>query len=161
MTNPPGEGHQEHQDGPQPPQQPAGDQPPGPPGAPQPGWGQQQGYSQQPPPGYPPQGYPQPGYPPYPHQGAMPYAPDHPKATTSLVLGVLSVVLCQVLGPFAWALGKRTVSEIDASQGRYGGRGSAQAGYILGVVGTVLLGLAVLYIVFLILVIGIAGTASM
>jgi len=86
------------------------------------------------------------------------YAPDHPKATTSLVLGILGVVLCQVLGPFAWSMGKKTLNEIDASQGRLGGRGAAQAGYILGIVGTVLLALSVLflviYVLFMIAVIG-------
>ena len=38
-------------------------------------------------------------------------------------------------------MGKRTVDEIDASNGQLGGRGSAQAGYILGLIGTILLGL--------------------
>lgn len=142
MTNPPGEGRDPERPEPEQPQQPGGQQPPG--------W--QPGY-------YPPPGYPPPGYPHYP-QGPVQYSPDHPRATTVLVLGVLSVVLCQVLGPFAWVIGKRTVSEIDASQGRYGGRGSAQAGYILGVVGSVLLGLAVLYLVFMILLLVVAGTAS-
>ena len=85
-------------------------------------------------------------------------APDHPKATTSLVLGILGVVLCQVLGPFAWVMGKRTLGEIDASHGRLGGRGAAQAGYVLGIVGTVILALSVLaiiaYIAFVALLVG-------
>jgi hypothetical protein len=100
---------------------------------------------------YPQQPYPPAGYP-------MPYAPEHPKATTSLVLGVLSIVLCQVLGPVAWWMGKRTLDEIDASGGRYGGRGAAQAGYVMGVVGTVLLSLALIFVliyaVFFIALIG-------
>ena len=99
-----------------------------------------------PPPGYaPPGGYP-PGYGPPPGYGYPAYGftgPEHPKATTSLVLGILGVVLCQVLAPFALVMGKRTLAEIDASQGRWGGRGAAQAGYVLGIVGTVILGLAV------------------
>lgn len=113
----------------------------------EPGYWQQQGQQpgQQGPP--PPGGY---GYPPAP--GAYPqtsasYTPDHPKATTVLILGILGVVLCQVLGPFAWVMGRRTLGEIDASEGRLGGRGSAQAGYILGIVGTVLLAMGVLVLV--------------
>ena len=70
----------------------------------------------------------------------MAYAPDHPKATTSLVLGILGIVICGIIAPFAWRMGKRAVDEIDASQGQLGGRGQAQAGYILGVIGTILLG---------------------
>ena len=74
----------------------------------------------------------------------MAYAPDHPKATTSLVLGILGIVICGIIAPFAWRMGKRTVDEIDASQGQLGGRGPAQAGYILGLIGTILLGLGLL-----------------
>ncbi|CAN5500579.1 hypothetical protein BH10ACT10_BH10ACT10_29440 [soil metagenome] len=132
MTNAPGDG--------QPPQDPD-----------QPGyWEQQQSqqpYQQQPPPGY--------GQPPY--QQPMPYgqppgyqvrlAPEHPQATTSLVLGIIGLVVCSVVAPFAWRLGKRTLDEIDASQGQVGGRGAAQAGYVLGIIGTVVLGLALLVIV--------------
>jgi uncharacterized membrane protein YjgN (DUF898 family) len=97
-------------------------------------------------------GQPQGPYPP------IAYAPDHPKATTALVLGILGIVICGLVAPFAWKVGRDTVREIDASQGRLGGRGSAQAGYILGVVGTVLLGLGLLAVVVL-LVLGI-GLAS-
>jgi hypothetical protein len=61
-----------------------------------------------------------------------------------LVLGILSLVACAVIGPFAWVMGKRTLEEIDASHGAMGGRGAANAGYILGIVATVLLGLGLL-----------------
>lgn len=140
MTNPPGEG--------QPPSDPSRD-----PHHDQ----EQQGYWQQ-------QGQQQPyGQPPgYPPQGPVVYAPEHPKATTSLVLGILGVVLCQIVAPFAWSMGKKTVAEIDSSNGMVGGRGSAQAGYILGIVGTVLLIVGVVffvvYIIFIAVIIG--GTAA-
>jgi hypothetical protein len=116
-----------------------------------------QGYPTQ---GYPTQGYPTQGYPTqgYPTQGSGYRPPDHPRSTTSLVLGILAVVLCQVLGPVAWWMGKKTLDEIDASNGMVGGRGAAQAGYVLGIVGTVLLGflvvMVVIYAVFLVAVIG-------
>ncbi|MGH3365347.1 MAG: DUF4190 domain-containing protein [Nocardioidaceae bacterium] len=160
MTNPPGDGPtppeepttpQQSQPGPgqEGPGQPGPGQPgPGQPGQEQPGYWQQQAQGQQPP-------YPPPGYPAH---GQVQYAPDHPKATTSLVLGILGVVLCQVIAPFAWSMGKRTLNEIDASQGRLGGRGAAQAGYVLGIVGTVLLGLSLVFI--LIYVIGMVAFFS-
>jgi len=145
MTNPPG-------DGPTPPEEPTAPQQSQPgqgqPGQDQPGYWQQQAQGQQPP--YPPQGYPA--------QGQVQYAPDHPKATTSLVLGILGVVLCQVIAPFAWSMGKKTLNEIDASQGRLGGRGAAQAGYVLGIVGTVLLGLSL--VIILVYVIGMVALFS-
>lgn len=108
---------------------------------------QQQPYGQ-PPTGQPPYGQPAYGQAPYgqPAYGhpSMGYAPDHPKATTALVLGILGMVVCGLLAPFAWRIGKRTLDEIDGSHGQLGGRGTAQAGYVLGIIGTVLLLLGVL-----------------
>jgi hypothetical protein len=105
-----------------------------------------QGYAGQ---GYPGQGYAGQGYGGQGYSGQYAHQ-DHPRATTSLVLGILGVVLCQVLAPFAWSIGKSTVTEIDASGGALGGRGVAQAGYVLGIVGTVMLALAILWVVVLI-----------
>ncbi|MFL6135801.1 MAG: DUF4190 domain-containing protein [Nocardioidaceae bacterium] len=105
-------------------------------------------HPQQQPYGQPPYGQPGSGQPPYGHPGygqpSMAYAPDHPKATTALVLGILGMVVCGVLAPFAWWIGKRTLNEIDGSHGQLGGRGTAQAGYVLGIIGTVLLLLGLL-----------------
>jgi hypothetical protein len=84
--------------------------------------------SQTPPPG----GYP--GHPGY--QGYVP-PPDHPRATTVLVLGIVGLVACQVAGPFAWVMGARAKREMDAAPGRYGGRGQVVAGYVCGIVATV------------------------
>jgi hypothetical protein len=85
--------------------------------------------------------------------------PAHPSATTSLVLGIIglvSVVVCAgvllVLSPFAWALGAKAVRQIDASPGSYAGRDRAQAGKILGIIGSVLLVLGVLAIILLVVV---------
>ena len=130
------------------PQPPPPDQYPGQPPPPPPGQ-----YPGQQPPGYPPPG--QPGYPPpqYPgyQPGYQPYGPppDHPQSTLALILGIVSVVVCQIVGPFALVIGKRALNEIDASGGTLGGRGMAQAGYILGIIGTVLLVLVLLYFVFI------------
>ena len=72
---------------------------------------------------------------------------NHPRATTALVLGIVGIVCCSILAPFAWAIGKKAVNEIDASGGQYGGRGQAQAGYILGIIGTVLLILGIIFFI--------------
>ena len=132
---------------------------PGEQGRPQQDW--QPTWQPQYPPAVPP-GQPAYGYPPaQPRQGGYAYLPpEHPKATTTLVLGILGLVTCQVLSPFAWVMGKQTVTEIDASAGRLGGRSQANAGYILGIVGTVLLGLGVAFLLVYGLIILVAIGAS-
>jgi hypothetical protein len=109
-----------------------------------------------PPPGY---GYPPPpagqGYPPPPGYGYPQYVapPKHPKATTAMVLGIVSVaggLMCYLpllLAPFAWFTGSKAVRDIDESRGAQGGRGEANAGKILGIIGTVILALALAAIV--------------
>ncbi|MCU1370094.1 MAG: hypothetical protein JWO77_1288 [Ilumatobacteraceae bacterium] len=64
---------------------------------------------------------------------------EHPDAVTVLVFGILGIVLCGLLGPFAWAKGSRVVREIDAEPSRYTNRGQAQAGRVLGIVSSSLL----------------------
>ena len=90
-------------------------------------------------------------YPPPPPGGygyqQQPPQQDHPRATMSMILGILGLVICTVIAPFAWRIGKKTMDEIDASGGRLGGRGMAQAGYIMGIIGTVVLVLGVLFLV--------------
>jgi hypothetical protein len=71
-------------------------------------------------------------------------APDHPRATLALILGILGIVACSVVAPFALVIGRGAVKDIDASGGRLGGRGMAQAGFILGVIGTVILALVLI-----------------
>jgi uncharacterized membrane protein YjgN (DUF898 family) len=107
------------------------------------------GMSQQPPPGYGP-----PGYGAYP-----PPSPNHPQATTTLVLGILGIVVCGLCGPFAWSIGNRVIREIDASGGRWGGRTEANVGRILGIVATALLVLSLL-LVFAVVVFGGVITGS-
>ena len=63
------------------------------------------------------------------------------------MLGILSLVQCPLCGPIAWSLGRKAEQEVDASGQRLGGRGVATAGKLLGIVGTVLLGLLVVIFV--------------
>ena len=91
---------------------------------------------------------PMPQQPMQPQYGPPP--PNHPQAITVLVLGILGLVVCGILGPFAWVMGNRAVREIDASRGAFGGRTEANVGRILGIVATALLivGLAVVVLIF-------------
>ena len=66
-------------------------------------------------------------------------APNHPRATLILVLGILSIPCCGLFtGIPAIILGRNALAEIDAAPGQFGGRGQVNAGYICGIVGTVL-----------------------
>ncbi len=88
--------------------------------------------------------------PPTPQQPMQPpYAPpppNHPQAITVLVLGIVSLVVCGPVGPFAWVMGNRVVQEIDSSQAPVGGRTEATIGRILGIVATALFALSVLVV---------------
>jgi hypothetical protein len=71
-------------------------------------------------------------------------------AVPALVLGIIGVVICGLCAPFAWAMGRKAEREIDASGGTLGGRGTATAGKILGIIGTVLLVIGVIALIALI-----------
>ena len=90
---------------------------------------------------------------------------DHPSATTAMVLGIIGLVgvltcggITLLLSPAAWVVGRRAVREIDASPGRYAGRERAQAGKIMGIIGTVLLALGVLVIIGAIALVATVGS---
>ena len=125
--------------------------PPGPQdwkGEPEPTYGQGQ-------PGQPPSygGYQPPVY----GMGSDPYGPPPKtsgKATTSLVLGVVSMVCFGFLtGIPAIVVGMRARKEIRLSQGRTTGDGLALGGIITGIIGT-LIGLAVLALIIAAIAIG-------
>ena len=114
------------------------------------------------PPQQPPYGYNQ----PYPYQAPR---PKHPSAMTAMVLGIIGLVgivtclgLTLVLSPFAWAIGGRAVKEIDAAPpGTLGGRDEANAGRIMGIIGTILLILGVIVVIAVIgLLVAYDGSSS-
>ncbi|GAB2921921.1 DUF4190 domain-containing protein [Nonomuraea fastidiosa] len=89
----------------------------------------------------------------YPDYGPGYYGPppqSHPNGTTILVLGILSIVVCSFIGPFAWVMGNKALKEIDASGYYYENRSQIQAGRICGIIGTVFLILAALFVAFII-----------
>jgi phosphotransferase system glucose/maltose/N-acetylglucosamine-specific IIC component len=82
-------------------------------------------------------------YPPQPY-GWGPR--EHPQGTTVLILGILSLVVCGLLGPFAWTMGYSALQEIDANPSAYSNRGMVLAGYICGIIASCLLILGVVII---------------
>ncbi|MEQ6900611.1 DUF4190 domain-containing protein [Nocardioides sp. YIM 152588] len=103
-------------------------------------------------PGPPP---PYPGYPP-PQWGYRPTPPTHPKATTAMVLGIVSIVSVVIglsilitfpgglCGAFAIWYAVRARREIRREPGRWSGDGEAMAGLVTGIVGLALFLLVVL-----------------
>lgn len=109
---------------------------------------------------YPPPAPPPPPMQPYPVQG-QPYPPpmatslpEHPKAVTSLVLGLLGLFVFAPLAPFAWSIASKARKEIRLSPGRYAESGTLTAGYVTGVIGTVVLIIAVAVGLFFLLILG-------
>src|SRR5512132_1282143 len=76
-----------------------------------------------------------------------PLPPQKSNATTALILGIVSVLCCQILGPVAWYLGNKELQAIRAGAAPITGEGSAKAGMILGIIGTILFALSILWIV--------------
>ncbi len=93
---------------------------------------------------------------PPPGPPMQPVAPNSSKATTSLVLGICSLVVCGFfLGIPAMIIGRQAKQEIEASQGRLGGEGLATAGFITGLIGTIWSALAAILLVVLLVIGGI------
>jgi hypothetical protein len=105
-----------------------------------------------PPQGHAPYGYgygaPQPPGPGYPQQWT-PAPPPDGTGIAAFVVGIVALTFAcaygfsLVLSPVALFLGRSAMKRIDRSQGQIGGRGFAQAGFIMGIIGTVLLVLVV------------------
>lgn len=74
--------------------------------------------------------------------------PRSSNAVTILVLGILSLVVCAVMGPIAWWMGHAELQQIRAGLVSEQDRGMVNAGYICGIIGSVLLMLSVLLILF-------------
>ena len=95
--------------------------------------------------------YPNPypyAYPPRPAR-----LPAHPRATTAMVLGIIGVagffilIVPVIVSPLAWYFGAVAEREAEREPSRFRRAGEARAGMVLGIIGTALLGLAVLMLV--------------
>jgi hypothetical protein len=98
-----------------------------------------------PPPPPPPYGGPPPGYQPAPggYYGS-PAPKGNQKALWAMILGIVGLVCCSPLAIAALVLGIIAKEEIDESHGTQSGRGQAQAGFVLGIIGCVLMVIGVI-----------------
>lgn len=109
----------------------------------------------------PGQQYPVQQYAPQPMPyGYYPVLPEHPSATTVLILGILSMVLGGITGPFAWVMGSKARREVRENPGTYREGGTLTVGWVLGIVGTCYLALMVVFVIIYVVVIA-AMFASM
>jgi ABC-type Fe3+ transport system permease subunit len=83
--------------------------------------------------------------------------PESSQATTVLVLGILSLVCLPILGPVAWILGNQELRAIHEGRRDPANRGTANAGKILGIIGTVLILVVAVVVVLALLSVFIAG----
>ncbi|MDA0974923.1 MAG: DUF4190 domain-containing protein [Phycisphaerales bacterium] len=82
-----------------------------------------------------------------PHRGAL-----------VLVLGILGIVFgCAPVAVVAWVMGRSDLAKIDAGVMDPAGRGTTQAGMILGIVGTVLFLLSAVIVLLALSIFGVAA----
>jgi len=85
--------------------------------------------------------------------------PASSRAIWSLVLGILGLILCGLLAPFARWLGAAELRDIKAGLSPDSGQGLATAGMVLGIIGTVFLVISCCgALVYLLFWIGLIGT---
>ncbi len=89
----------------------------------------------------------QPAYAPYPAYAPMPQYIYPSRSGTILTLGILSLVVCAICGPIAWAMGNEELRRIAAGQTPPHQQGNVTAGKICGIVGTCIMGLAIVFVI--------------
>lgn len=102
-----------------------------------------------------------PPVPPYPPPGGQPanQYPESSNALLALILSIANFIVCPVLSPIAWVIASKELRAIDAGRRDPAKRDQANAGRILGIIGTVLLVLGVVFL-FFIIVIAVASSSS-
>ena len=103
--------------------------------------------------------YGQQPYQQYGYQATGSLNPFDQRGTTILILGVLGLVLCQLLAPVAWVMGRNL--EAEATTAGWPEPTTGKAGRICGIIGTAILAIpVVLLLVFFVVALigGIAGS---
>lgn len=107
-------------------------------------------------PGYQPQ--PNPTYPP--HQYQQPQYPEESGAIVALVVSILGIAVCSgLLSPVGWVLANKELAAIQEGRRDPTKRDMAKAAQVIGIIGSVLLALGLLFFVGFILI-AIIGAAA-
>jgi len=64
------------------------------------------------------------------------------------VIGIISIICCQIAGPVAWYMGRQELNRIQAGVVSARDEGTTKAGMILGIISSILLILAFLWVIF-------------
>ena len=68
-----------------------------------------------------------------------PQTREHPNGTTIFIFGILGIVVCGLLGPVAWVMGSRALSEMTQQPATvWTNRGQVRAGQVCGIISTCL-----------------------
>lgn len=67
----------------------------------------------------------------------------------TLVLGIVGIICCGLAAPVAWYMGKQELAAIAAGQAAREGEQLAKVGMILGIIGSVLLVLTMIWFFFM------------
>ena len=78
----------------------------------------------------------------------QPRYPEASQATTALVLGILGLFF-SIFAPVAWWMAQRELVAVDSGRRPPEDRSTAKVAKVLGIIGTVLLGLGLLLLVVL------------
>ena len=78
--------------------------------------------------------------------------PESSNALLALLLSIANFIVCPILGPIAWVIASKELAAIDAGRRDPTKRDQANAGRILGIIGTVLLGLFIVFILFIVVI---------
>jgi uncharacterized membrane protein YjgN (DUF898 family) len=105
---------------------------------------------------------PNPTTPPNVFPGYPGVYPEESQAVVALTLSVIGLVVCGgLLCPVGWYLANKEIAAIDAGRRDPSKRDTAQAGKIVGIIGTALTVLAVVaFVGFIVLAIAISASSS-
>lgn len=86
------------------------------------------------------------------------------RGQTIMIMGILSIVLAPILGPFAWIMGNNDLKEMRAGRMDREGESQTNTGRICGIIGTILGGLSLFcccgYFIFVFAIIGAQGAGG-
>ncbi len=83
------------------------------------------------------------------------------RGTMILILGILSLAVCGLIGPFAWAMGRTDLRKMKIGVMDDRGYNETQIGYILGIVATIIVGIGlVLSLLWFVVVFGFMAVAA-
>ena len=70
------------------------------------------------------------------------------QATLILILGILGIVCCPICAPIAWIMGGKELKAIKAGTLPATNEGMAKAGWILGIIGSIILIFWIIWVLF-------------